>query len=312
MSYRKCLMIAAAAPLTLLSSPAVAESVTLTGRFPADYPEVSLLRRLAVDRIGGRDGAALELALERSLAAVSLDGAPFFTVVGGGDVDGVISGVASASVDTSDVERERERCAEKAADGKCTRNEKYKVRCRQRIIDMTIDLRIVRTRDDKIVYSKGQPKRDERVSCPDEGGTPPSTEQFVRDAISAAAATTAREIAPHDDRYTVRFYESRDRMDKAIGQRFKAAIKQTKGDLPGACQAFADIDRDFPDHFAIAYDLGICAEARGDYEAAGAAYQRAATLRPRDRSDFEAGMDRIARLIRAKADAAVLARQRQR
>lgn len=290
--------------------PAFAESVSLTGRFPAEYPEVSFLRRLAVDRIAGRDGAQLQLALERALASVSVDGVPFFSISAGGNVDGIVSGVASTSIDNSEVDRERDRCAEKASDGKCTRHETIVIKCRQRVIDMTIDLRIVRTRDDKIVYSQGRPQRTETVFCPGDTGSQPSTEQVVRDAISAAAAATAREIAPYTAGYSLRFYESRDRMPKEIGQRFKIAMKQTKGDLPGACSEFAAIDRDFPDHFAVVYDLGICAEARGEFEAASALYQRAAAIRPRDRADFDQGIDRTARLIRAKQDAAALAKQR--
>lgn len=55
-------------------------------------------------------------------------------------------------------------------------------------------------------------------------------------------------------------------------------------------------------HFALAYDAGLCAEARGDYEAALNAYSRARDLRPRDAADFNAAIERVRKLIVQRDD----------
>jgi TPR repeat protein len=116
----------------------------------------------------------------------------------------------------------------------------------------------------------------------------------------------AAQITPSSSNYSLRFYESRDGMPKDIGQRFKDAIRETQRDLPAACTSFAAIDHDFPGHFAVRYDLGICAEAKGDYRAAMDWYRQAAAARPRDRADFDLGISRTQRLIDGAADRAML------
>ena len=288
------------------ATAAWAETITLTGRFPADYREPSFLKRLGVDRIDGPDGGALGYALERALtnrghhAVVALDRRS-----GGGDaVDGVLSGLVTIEINELRITEERENCVEKRKDtnGKeeCVRKEKTTVYCRKRTIDLTADLRIARSTDGRIAYSTRKPRHNEVSWCPGQAA-PGAVDAVVRGMTDSIAAETAREIAPRTERYTPRFYESRDGMPKEMHARFKDAIRATQRDLPGACRTLAELDAQAP-HFALAFDTGICAEARGDYEAAIDAYRRAATLRPRDTTDFDASADRVRKLIVQRDD----------
>lgn len=284
-----------------LGSAALAETVQIKGRFPADYREPSFLKRMGVDRIDGTDGRALGYALERAIGNYG-----HYTVVagdtrGGGsnDVDGILSGFVSTEVNEARVTQERENCVEKTKDSadreQCVRKEKITVTCRQRTIDVAADLRIARAGDGRIVYSTRKPRHDEVTWCPDQSA-PGAVDGVVRRLTDSIADDVAREISPRTETYAPRFYESRDGMPKAYHDRFKAAIRATQRDLPGACAEFAAIEAASP-HFALAYDIGICAEARGDFEAAIDAYRRAATLRPRDTLDFNTAIDRVRRLI---------------
>lgn len=290
-------MVAACIALVVASS-AVAESVRITGRFPADYREASFLRRMGVGRIDGQDGRAMELAIERELA-----GRSHFSVVAldsrGGPVDGIISGLITTEINESRFSRQREDCVEKK-DDKCVKTEKIDEICRKRTISLLADLRITRDRDGRIVYSARKPRSSEVSWCPNDR-SPSAVEGEIRGMIDGIAGEIAQEITPYTRTYSLRFYESRDGMDKAIGTRFRDAIRNTQRDLPGACAELASLEQEAP-QFAIAYDVGLCAEARGDYEAALAAYNRARDLRPREAADFNAGIDRARKLIVQRDD----------
>ncbi|OYY89720.1 MAG: hypothetical protein B7Y45_10610 [Sphingomonas sp. 28-66-16] len=282
-----------------------AESVRLIGHFPADYREPSLLKRMGVDRIDGPDGGALGFALERALAnrghysVVSLDRR-------GGDasLDGVLSGLVSTEINEARVTQEHENCVETKKDAfnndQCVRKEKQTVYCRQRTIDMTADLRITRESDGGIAYSTRKPRQHVVTWCPGDSA-PGAVDGVVRGMTDSIADEVAREISPYTENYAPRFYESRDGLPKEFGDRFKAAVRRTQTDLTGACAEMAAIDQATP-QFAVAYDVGICAEARGEYEAAIDSYRRAATLRPRDTGDFNAAMNRVRKLIVQRDD----------
>lgn len=305
--------IGAALAIACLAGLASAESVTLTGNFPATYREPSFLTRMAIDRFDGGDGPALSIALERALAGDGRAPAHFTVIsmarqagIDPANADGVLSGLVSTEINDVRDPQTSEECVEKV-DGKCTKKQKVEVICRKRTIDVVADLRIVRTRGGSVAYSARKPRRDEVTWCPTDS-PPGAVESTIREMIDSIASETAREITPYTERYALRFYESRSGMPKDVSEAFKAAMKLTQSNLPAACQAFAAIDQTMPDQVIIVYDLGICAEARGDYAAAKALYQRAAMIRPRDRADFDAGIDRTQRLMIAHADERALRR----
>ncbi|OYY67652.1 tetratricopeptide repeat protein [Sphingomonas sp. 28-63-12] len=312
---RKRIVLAAVAGIAGFAGAGLAESVTLTGNFPAAYRDASFLRRMAIDRFDGGDGPALSIALERALAGDGSAPAHFSVVslsprsgVGPSDADGILSGLVSTEINENRDAQQREECVEKV-DDKCTKKQKIEIICRKRSIDVVADLRIARARNGSVAYSNRKSRHDEITWCPGTNAPGP-VEGIIRGMIDSIAAETAHEIAPYTERYALRFYESRSGMPKDVAATFKAAIKLTQRNLPEACQAFAAINGALPDQAIIVYDLGICAEARGDYPAALAQYRRAADLRPRDRADFDAGIDRTQRLIVAQDDQRERARRR--
>ena len=57
-----------------IHAPARAEIFDMDGQFPAPFRDVSLARSIGIDRIGGRDGMALSLAIEQQLGRRGPDG----------------------------------------------------------------------------------------------------------------------------------------------------------------------------------------------------------------------------------------------
>jgi len=312
MAMRRMVRSAAGLFLIITSSAAMAESVTMIGKFPAAYREASFLRRMAIDRFDGNDGQALSFALERALSG----GDRHFSIlsivgrsgVEPGAADGIMSGVVTSEVNENRVDQQREDCVAKV-EGKCTKKEKVDIVCRRRIIEVVADIRIARARDGSIAYSARKPRHDEVTWCPNQSA-PGAVEATIRGMIESIAGETAHEIAPYTEHYAVRFYEKRNGMTRKVGTAFKEAIKQTQRDLPGACQSFAAIEAMMPGHVSVVYNLALCAEARGALETAMALYRRAGDIRRRDTADFAAGIDRTQRLITARNDAREMTRRR--
>lgn len=306
---RVAAMRAAVGPLAVglaavgLAGAAQAESVSMTGKFAAPERDVARLRSLGIDRFSGRDGPALSSALERRLSAPVRGGPPHFDIVAvsrrsDGGAEGIVTGSVSTGVQETPWTRTEKKCVEK--DGlKCKREEEVKTPCMRRIVEFAADVRVV-SADDRVLYSRELPRRDETTWC--EGQSPSRTvEATVRGMVGGVADELAGSFAPSVETYSVRFREGTKGLDKEVARRFKVIVRQTQTDLKGACAAWAAMDAEAPNHPSILFDLGLCAEAVGDYAKADNYYARAAPLTGRG-GEGEVGLTRIARLVAARED----------
>ncbi len=120
--------------------------------------------------------------------------------------------------------------------------------------------------------------------------------------INGIAGEVRGEIAPHGETYKIRYREDRAGLSKPLQDRFKAVLKQTKSDSPGACAGWESIDREQPGQHSILFNLGLCAEERGEYPRAIDLYRRAGQLKRGD--DVNAGVGRAQSLIAGTEDEA--------
>ena len=107
--------IAAAAVVSMVATPVMAETATMTGRFPAPYRDAAMLLSLSIDRFNGRDGGQLASAIERALGS----GRPHFDLMGGrrsgGRAEGSMTGNVSSGVEDSYYRRKEKRCTQRDA-----------------------------------------------------------------------------------------------------------------------------------------------------------------------------------------------------
>lgn len=284
-----------------------AEVISITGEFPATWREASFLRTLHIGRIDGQDGQALSMAVERALGGLST-----FDLIGGragrDTAEGEMSGVVTTGVQQTPYTRKEKQCVAKDANGKCEKEQEVEVKCWRRVINLTADLRIVRNADGRIVYTKTHPFRDETSWC--QGSNPyRTTEEAVSGAIRDIAANIRSEIAPTTQSYRIRLRESNKGMSKDMAKLFKTSIKASQRDMATACGDWAAMDRDLPNNPSLTYNLGLCAEQRGDYMAALSYYQLAQRSGAKEGGE---GADRAQKLIAGKQDAAERSRLRKR
>lgn len=260
-----------------LAAPVHAEVFEMNGHFPAAYRDVSLARSIGIDRIAGRDGMALGLAIEAELSRRGHDGQPYYDLIAlsrrGPEADALVSGMADASVRESDVKRKVERCAEKQGD-KCVRKEKVDATCLQEMISFSSTLRVAGSDDGRILYTQSRPQTDSITTCPGDKGKPSPKDRIAK-MVRTAADRFVDDIMPRHENYRIRLREGREGMDKAVGQAFKDSIRLSQRDPAAACTTWAEMDRTLPGHSSLLFNLGLCAERMGDYVAAERAYGRA-------------------------------------
>ncbi|MEO7692124.1 MAG: tetratricopeptide repeat protein [Sphingomonas sp.] len=317
-SITRRIALSAAASIALATAAgALAETITISGRFPAQNRDASYLRKLAIDRFGGRDGEQLANAITSALAQASNGSGPHFTLLGGGGLggggvgparaQGTLSGSANSDWEEHRVQLTRNRCVERAApkdgerEGECIKKADVPVPCTERTTSLTASLRIVRIADGAIVYSANKPRSETVSWCP--GESPPSTaEATIAGMISSIAGEVRGEIAPHGDTYRIRFREDRAGLSKEVGARFKDVVKLSQRDVVAACAAWAEIDREQPGQLSTVFNLGLCAEQRGDYPGALALYERAAAMKRAE--DINTAVGRAQALIAGAEDEA--------
>lgn len=312
--FARCAVLCAVAA-GIAAGPAYGEAVQMTGKFAPPYRDAALLDSLGIDRFNGRDGRQLEMAIERALSQPDVEGRPHFDLIaafgGGQGPEGVLSGAVTSGVQDNYYKEKQKRCVEREGGkekGKCLREAEVEVSCTRRMVNVSADLRLVRTADGRVIYTADKPRRDEYSWC--RGDSPPRTEEeSVRGMIQNIAGEVRRDIAPVVETYSIRFRESTKGLAKEFNRPFKDIVKQSQRDLRSACGAWQAMDAQAPNHPSITFDLGLCAEAAGDYRAALDLYRRAAPLIGSGNNEAVTGAERVGRLIAAQEDDAARGRR---
>ncbi|MBO9698217.1 MAG: hypothetical protein J7499_18645 [Sphingopyxis sp.] len=263
--------LALAAAFLCIAMPAAAETLTINGSVPAGA-NVNDVLRLSVERFEGEDGAAFAQQLEAELARAQFDGRRWYRIVApesGAPADGLVTGTTRAGVEEVPVTEKRKRCVEDdpADKKKCLKEVKVDIRCRLRTVSVATTVRLVALADGSVRYTRPLNARDQQTYCPDRAAS-----QSVDDYITAAQRDHVRavrnDLAPRDYSLDVRVDESTKGLAKPAQAAFRSAIRLTKTDQAGACAAWTALTRDAEPTTALAFNLGLCAEMQGNFDAA--------------------------------------------
>jgi hypothetical protein len=118
-----------------------------------------------------------------------------------------------------------------------------------------------------------------------------------------AARDIKRDISPYTESYVLKIKEDAKGLTKPLKAKFKTAVKLSTRDLQGSCASWEAMKADAAASEALAYNLGICAETRRDYTAAGQYYQQAQSLDPDGSKRTAEATSRIRLLIAARQQA---------
>ena len=276
-----------------------AESVKVPVWSPARNFEAAMLNSLAVERFEDRDGPYFSIALERQLsAAEDHAGGRYFDVVDGYGAratvaDGIISGVVSTDVTFERYTKKKRECANPKVK-KCDDDDKIfvDIRCTRRFITINVSIRLVRTADDRIIYTASKPNSDKADWCRNEE-LPPEEEKVVTDQLNWIARQILADIAPRWSTDTIRFREKYDGVAKDDKTALKAIVRLVKTDVAAACTRWAALSPTSASHPTVMFNLALCAEHAGDLDRAQLLYTKMLTPDGRIATDVDASLKRI-------------------
>jgi len=289
----------------LLSVPAEAEVLTVTGIYPAANNGAAALESIAVEEFGGLDGPALSIRIEDVLRDAQLGGRPYYRIFPARSdalAEGVLRGTAEAEQRINRYTEERESCVTKDAAGKCTEKAKTKIDCRRRTIELALNLRLI-ARDGALLYSTDRPETFEDSRCEGDSDEQRSRSDILRGLIAKVAARLGAEFVPSARADSIRVNESRKGLSKPDAAQFKQAVALTKTDPGAACRVWAGLAAANQTHLPTRYNLALCAESEGRGAAAVEQYQQLLRLKPNLQ---------VAREGLARAEARELAREQLR
>jgi hypothetical protein len=271
MGYRLKVILAACA--ALWCAAATAETLPVSGVYPAGNDAAAALRSIAVERFGGDDGQQVGIAAADRLRAVTIDGEPYFRVVPeGARADAVLQGTAVAESSRRDSgTREESVCVERDEDHDCIKKEKRKIPCWDLVVRLDTTVRLVRT-DGAVVFALDSEDEQPQRFC--EGDDRPSRERLIRTLAERQADRLRGEFAPEQRSEQVRVMEDRDGLSKDDGRAFRAGVQLTKTDRGAACDAWMALAERNPDHPSVLFNLGLCEESQGQLREAHDYYQR--------------------------------------
>lgn len=287
-----------------------AEKIAVNGWYAAQNREVAKLQSLAVDDFTGNEGGSLAAAIERSLADTrDRAGDPYFHIRSRWGTtsapDGVVDGNMQVRVDTSPFKRKVKRCIDNQDSTNCTDDKKaeIEIKCTRRVISAAVDVRIVRTADDRLIYTRSLPQRNETSWCQGEN-LPPDVDVIVRPFVDTAARQLRSEIIPFGRSEKIRIRENRDKMVKVDSDQMKALIKITDKQPAKACEGWRAMEARGVAHDTLSFNLGLCYESEGDLDTALDYYEHVAAASSKLSGDVRDALDRVRRHIAGIEDEA--------
>jgi tetratricopeptide (TPR) repeat protein len=278
---------------------ASAETLTVEGIYPAGNSDAAALQSIAVERLGGPDGGTLSTLIGDRLRSARVNGESWFTVYSGSivtEAEAALSGFVNTDVRIDEsYDKEVKSCVRRDENRKCIERVTDKVPCDRARIRVSPSLRLV-ARDGQLLHSGSFEVTREVRFCADENQ--PSFDPLIDQALAEAADRTRYEFAPEQRREAIRVFESRKGMERDAGKQFREAVRLTKRDENAACDAFASLESTIGGHRSLLYNLGLCAEAAGEFDSAISYYDRSLQIEG-DRSYAQAGLNRIAERILA-------------
>lgn len=302
MKKSACLHVALAASACLFPIQSLhAETLPVRGVYPAMSDEAAALGSIAIESFGGVDGQAIGIAASDMLRAVRIEGEPWFRIVPASaraDADAILQGTAnSESFRRDSGTREVDRCVERDEDRNCIREEKRKIPCWDAVVRLDPRIRLV-TVDGRLIYAVDDSREVARRFC--EGDDRPSRENMLSELVEGLALQIRFDLAPLERLEDIRVMESRAGLQGDDRDAFRDAVRLTKTDRAGACDAWAALEPANPENVSVLFNLGLCAESEGDLGVAEELYRRA--LMSDTRANYPTqGMSRLEARYRAEA-----------
>jgi len=223
---------------------------------------------------------------------------------------GIYTGTVTArNVRDNHYSEKRQTCIKKAIEydnkgrayeGRCIQYKDYFVSCTRRDSIFAFTPKLIQVETGKIIYSNNLSGTATSSACSDSSEPLASEVDLLEKAKEAAKTAFKRDVAPNYVTLEVNLMESTDDIPSKEGkQKMEKAIDFAKHNrLDRACELWGEARILSPNSASLLYNLGVCAEVRGDFDNALELYKKAdkALNKPDDR--ITAGIVRVSEAIK--------------
>ncbi len=302
-----------------------AQKVNMRALEPAEIDRAAATKKVAVASFNN-DRVGLSGKIEAKLTRFRIDNKSYFTIVSRNDFNkiieeqkiqnsglvdqetvvdignligaqAIISGnVGKATSQDSYYYEKRSRCADK----KCKELIYYKVRCMQRVVGLSAELRMVDVSQGDIIYADTMNRNATYRHCSDDSRTIPSKEMVAQDLAESISNDFIYKLTPHYRNFRVVLLEDGD-LDYSDEQERLLEVSLTyieQGRFDKAEKFLIElIDSTGSQSYVAFYNLGVVKEAEGNYAEAKEYYENADNLMVEPVQEINAAVIRINSLI---------------
>jgi tetratricopeptide (TPR) repeat protein len=285
---------------------------------PAEYHQASLTKTVAVLPFTGPDGQEFAAEIEGALASKSIDDKQYFTLVDRASIEktmaelkfsqsalidqntaakigkmvgahGIYTGsITSSQVQNSRYKEKRQECVRHKIErdskgneyeGRCIDWRTYHVSCTKRDVNFSVIPKLIEVSTGKILYSRNLSSSVSSSGCEDT--SPPRAEQEMLAKVKGDVKKQfIKDIAPYYIVAEIRLMDSTNNIESSEAKgKLKQGIDYAgKGRIDTACEIWGQARILAPSSPAILFNLGVCAESRGDAGAALNLYKQADKL----------------------------------
>ncbi|MGV8059566.1 MAG: CsgG/HfaB family protein [Smithellaceae bacterium] len=308
---------------------------------PAQYHEASLTKTVAVLPFSGPDGKEFAAEIEGVLASIGIDDKRYFTLVdrtaldktisemqlsASGMVDqktaaklgklvgaqGIYTGVVSQNnYDDSRYQEKRTVCTKYESkrdkdgniyQGACINWRNYNVQCTKRVASFAVSPKLVEVSTGKILYSRNLSATAESSGCEDTKAVQGES-VLIEKAKESVKKDFRRDVAPYYVTREIKLMDSTDGIDSSEAKdKLKNGLAYAdKGRMDNACELWGEARNLAGNSHALLYNLGVCAESRGDLDAALLLYKQADKKLGKPDDDISLALNRVSSAIKNKS-----------
>ena len=308
---------------------------------PAQYHEASLTKAIAVLPFQGPEGRAFAAELEGVLAGIGIDDKRYFTLVDRASIDktisemqlsqsglvdqktavklgkligaqGIYTGIVTRNNYDDNPYREDRQTGTRYEtkydkkgneyQGDCLSWRRYTVNCMKRVANFAVSPKLVEVATGRIIYARDLSSMTDSSGCEDTRQV--QSELVLMERVRESVKNEfRRDIAPYYVTMEIKLLDSTDGIEsKEAKDKLKRGIEYAdKGRMDSACELWGEARIIAPNSYVLLYNLGVCAESRGDLDAAIGLYKQADKILGKPEDDITLALNRVEGAIRNRA-----------
>jgi tetratricopeptide (TPR) repeat protein len=320
---------------------ACATKVRLNMLQPAQYHEASLTKAVAVLPFQGPGGKAFAAEVEAVLAGIGIDDKPYFTLVDRASINktidemklsqsglvdqktaaklgkligaqGIYTGIVTMNnYEDSPYSEDRQTCTRyetkrdkdgREYSGACISWRRYTVNCVKRVASFAVSPKLIDVTTGRILYARDLSSTLNSSGCEDT--RPVQSELVLLERAKETVKNDFRlDVAPYYVTMEIKLMDSTDGMEsKEAKEKLKNGIAYAdKGRLDSACELWGQARNLAPNSYVLVYNLGVCAESRGDLDAALNLYKQADKMLGKPDDDITLALNRVESAIKNRS-----------